>query len=136
MSELSLEDEHEVARGSNWFFWVAGLSLINTILMLSNSNYSMVIGLGVTQLMDGIASTMESKAATGIALGLDVVVVGFLIGIGFLSRKNRIVFLIGIILYALDSLIYVMMSDWLSVAFHAFVLVKMFAGFKAFPSNN
>ena len=41
--------------GANWFYWIAGLSLVNTILLYTGSEWVFVVGLGVTQLIDGIA---------------------------------------------------------------------------------
>ena len=42
------------------------------------------------------------------------------------------VFALGMILYLLDGLIYVMFQDWMSVGFHAFVLFGMWNGFNAY----
>ncbi len=36
------------------------------------------------------------------------------------------------ILYLLDGLIYVLVGDWMSVGFHAFVLFGMWSGFSAY----
>ena len=41
--------------GAKWFYWIAGLSLINSGLNLARSNFTFVIGLSATQIVDGIA---------------------------------------------------------------------------------
>lgn len=47
-----LELETRLNSGAGWFYWIAGLSLLNSIIMLSGSDLYFVIGLGITQIID------------------------------------------------------------------------------------
>ena len=53
-----LSGEAEIYRrnmqsGARWFYWIAGLSLINAIAAAANSNWSFLAGLGITQFISG-----------------------------------------------------------------------------------
>ena len=41
--------EKQVERGASWFYWIAGLSLVNSILSLTDSGWMFFFGLGITQ---------------------------------------------------------------------------------------
>ena len=101
--------------GASWFYWIAGMSLINSFLFLfsdSESGFAFALGLGITQVIDGAAAEV-AKAATGaggvarvIALVFDITIAACFILFGiFATRKHRWAFVTGIILYSLDSLL-------------------------------
>jgi hypothetical protein len=122
-------DQAAVARmksDASWFYWIAGLSLINSIAAASGSNWRFIIGLGITQLIDSMGS------APAVALVLDFLVAGFFILLGVFAHKAQTwAFLIGMILFALDGVIFLLASDWIGVVFHVVVLFFLFRGFKA-----
>jgi hypothetical protein len=127
--------------GAGWFYWVAGLSLINSIGMLSGANFRFSLGLGVTLIADTMAT--EAVMAGGaesiklLALGFDVVVLALVVACGWLSRKRVLpVFAIGMVLYLLDGLIFVLFFNVISIAIHAFALWQMWNGFMAFRQLN
>lgn len=125
--------------GSSWFFWIAGLSLINSAVILSGSEWSFLIGLGLTQLIDGISiGIAQEVGAQGItmisvvAFALDAIVAGSFVLWGVLARRNyRWAYITGMILYALDGLIFLTVQDFPSFGFHIFALYCIFNGFKA-----
>ena len=126
------------AGGANWFFWVAGLSMINSLILLNGGETFFVIGLGVTLAADILARSIALEApelttlVTGISFGFDVVVALIVCGFGWLSRKRHLwAFALGMVLYALDGLLFVLIEDWMSVGFHAFALFCMGNGFLA-----
>ena len=125
--------------GAGWFFWIAALSLINSVILLSGGDTHFVVGLGVTLVADVIASAVASEnpeiggIVKGLAFGFDVAVAGVVCLFGWLSRRPMLpVFALGMVLYALDGLIYVLANEWLSVGFHVFVLIGMWNGFNAY----
>jgi hypothetical protein len=123
--------------GANWFFWIAVLSLVNTIVVLAGSHWSFVVGLGVTQIIDSIAvaltrDTSSKTLGMVVALALDVFVAGFFLLFWlFAHRKHVSAFLLGMTLYAADGLLFAWVEDWLSVGFHCLVLYWLFGGLKA-----
>lgn len=129
--------------GANWFYWVAGLSLVNSAIGLFGGGMYFVVGLAVTLVVDSIAAGIAAEAAEAavivkvISVGFDLFVAAVLCGFGFLSRKRILpVFAIGMVLYLLDGLIFLALQDWMSVAFHAFALYSMGNGFMAYRKLN
>ncbi len=115
--------------GGDWFFWIAGFSIINSVLRLSGMAIQFVIGLGTTEAIDlGILGTPKSATIV-----LDVLAAGVYALFGVFARKGaRWAFVVGAIFYALDGLLLLLLfKDWLSVAFHAYALFRIFQGFQA-----
>jgi hypothetical protein len=117
--------------GASWFYWVAGLSLVNTVMALAGSGIRFIFGLGVTQLISELGSEL-GPAGKGVALVLDLLAAGVLVLFGFFGNKGHSwAFIIGMILFALDGVIFLLAQDWLGVGFHAFVLFCLVRGFMA-----
>lgn len=122
--------------GAREFYWVAGLSLVNSVLAHTGANIRFPIGLGITQFMDGVAIGLHESMggiAVGIAIFFDLFTAGVCALFGWLTgRGMKAVLVIGMILYALDGLLCLMFGDWLSAGFHAFILYKFFQAVKNF----
>lgn len=133
--EDRLKMENQLKSGANWFFWIAGLSIINSLILLSGGKWSFIIGLGITQVIDAIGIELAKGAGivgTIFIFFFDVFVAGIFITLGILSRKTyRWAFLVGMILYAMDGLLFLFVQDFLSIGFHAFALFCIYGGFKA-----
>ncbi len=135
----NLRIENELKEGANGFFWIAGLSLVNSIILLAGGKWVFFIGLGVTQFVDGIsmaiAAGMGSSVETIIrivAFAVDIGIAGIFVVFGVLARKRyKWVFILGMILYALDGLIFLIVPDFLSIGFHIFILFGIYGGLKA-----
>lgn len=121
--------------GANWFYWIAALSLVNSVVSLSNGGWSFLAGLGITQIFDGVAHGLSGQlggGASAVALVLDLVVAGCFVGLGLLARKGmRWAFVVGMVAYALDGALLALLQVWLSFAFHAFALYSVYRGFVA-----
>src|SRR5579862_5757017 len=117
--------ETAVHRAANWFFWIAGLSLVNSYAAATHMNFRMLLGLGITQVVDVLF-----PAGQAVQVVLLAVVLGFFCLVGFLARRPSLPwYLTGMIVYALDALLCVWAGDWQAVAFHAFVLYVLWRGF-------
>lgn len=120
-----------VRGGAGWFYWIAGLSLINSAVVIFGGNFHFVIGLGMTAVVDALAKQVGSAGTV-----LDIVINGFIAGIFFLfgsfARKaQKWAFAVGMAIYALDALLLLMVKDILSVGFHAYALYAIYRGFSA-----
>jgi hypothetical protein len=116
--------------GSGWFLWVAGLSIVNTVMTMSGSTFNFILGLGLTQFIDGFVA----RASPGVKVFgflLDLLFAGAFLGIWQLSKKYTWAFITGMVVYAGDALIFLFVQEWIGLAFHAFALVAMLAGLKA-----
>ncbi len=123
--------EARIKSGAAWFYWIAGLSLVNSFVALSGSKWGFILGLGITQVFDAIGRQMGS-AGMVVALVLDLFAAVVLVLFGvFAGRKQAWSFIVGMVLYALDGLIFLLAGDWLSVGFHVFALFGIWRGFQA-----
>lgn len=113
-----------VMGGASWFWWIGGLSLINTVLIHSGSESSLAIGLGFTLMADAIFKEMMV-----VAFLIDAIALAVVFGLGFFARKGHFwAFVLGITLYAFDALIYVLLGGWIGVAIHGLALFYMVRG--------
>jgi len=117
--------------GASWFYWVAALSLVNSASAAFGSTWRFIVGLGITQLIDEFGSGLGA-AGKGVAIVLDLLAAGVLVLFGIFANKGHSwAFIVGMILFALDGVIFLLVQDWLGVGFHAFVLFCLFRGFMA-----
>ena len=122
-----------VRSGANWFIWIAGLSLVNSVLFAIGSNWAFFLGLGATQFVDAFGKEIIT-GTTGavIALVVDVLIAGIFVGIALTARKGaQWAFIVGIILVVLDALLLALVTDWAAVAFHGLALYFIVRGFQA-----
>ena len=129
--EQKLRAEQVVKNGAGWFLAIAGLSILNSVLTMSGASFHFIFGLGTTEIVDAIG---RQAGTTGSALSLvvNLFIAGvFLLFWNFARRGERWAFLVGMVLFALDGLIFLLAQDWLGVGFHALVLYWLFRGFSA-----
>lgn len=126
-------------KGANWFFWVAGLSIVNSISVHGGMTGYFVVGLGVTLVVDSIAKAIGEQhpefdiGLKAFGIGFAVVAALVVTFFGWFARKGvLIIFAIGMILYLFDGLLFLILQDLMSVAFHGFALFWMWSGFSAF----
>ena len=116
--------------GAQWFYWVAALSLINSVLALTGQDWRFILGLGVTQLIQELAAESAHGGTTSGLVSLVVIA-----GIALLGNRaiagHGWAFVAGIVVYALDGLIFLLVQDWLGVGFHAFVVAMVVRGYLA-----
>jgi hypothetical protein len=126
--KLSLDNK--IRSGVNWFFWIAGLSLINTIVYLFGGHFTFVVGLAATQIIDVFMSVLAKDFGTGgsivrfIGFAIDIVIAGIFVVFGIFGKKRyRAAIIIGMILYAIDGVLLLLFQDFLGAGFHAFALL-------------
>ena len=121
--------------GARWFFWIAGLSLVNSVVFLAEGQWNFLAGLGLVQLISGIALGLSEELGGTvkiIAFVLDLGVAAAFVGLGYFAQKHyTLAFVVGLVIYALDGLIFLLVQDWLAIAFHVFVLYCLYRGMAA-----
>ncbi len=121
----------QLKSGASWFYWIAGLSLINSIAAFTGSDWRFILGLGITQVFDAFGRDLGS-GGKAMVLTLDLLSAGALVLFGVFAHKRHLWdFVVGMVLIALDGLIFLIAQDWLGVGFHVFVLYCLFRGAKA-----
>ena len=134
-SKEILKLENQLKAGANWFFWIAGLSIVNSAILFVGSEWGFIIGLGITQVIDAIGLLIAEEVGIAgkiVAFVFDIIAAGIFVLFGVFSRKRyRCAFIIGMVLYALDGLIFLLVKDFLSIGFHIFALFCIYGGLKA-----
>jgi hypothetical protein len=116
---------------ARWFYWIAGLSLINSAVVIFGGSFHFVVGLGVTSVVDVLA---KQAGSAGVILDLTInglVAALFCLFASFAGKAQKWAFLVGMVLYALDGLLLLMGRDILSVGFHAYALYCIYRGLAA-----
>ena len=130
--------DQKFRNGANWFYWVAALSLINSLIVLFGGGWAFIFGLGTTQVVDALGAVVVEEFPDSVlmikggAFVISLVLLGVAGVFGWLAHKGIVpVFIIGIVLYCLDGLLFVIGGDILGLLFHGFVAYQMMAGLQA-----
>ncbi|HTG85707.1 MAG TPA: hypothetical protein VL907_01685 [Pyrinomonadaceae bacterium] len=136
MQQLHAEYAHKYKSGAGWFYWIAGLTLITSIITFAGGNWRFLISLGTTQIIDGIAAGVAAElggsAPKIIALFLDMILTAVFVVFGVLANKRLLwAYILGMAIFVIDGLISLIMQDLIGVVAHVVVLVFMVPGFLA-----
>lgn len=129
-----IQAEHVIKRGASWFLWIAGLSMLNSVLSLSGSGLRFIFGLGFAQIVDAFA-----HAAGGTGTVLDLFINGCVAGVfvlfwHFAQKGEKWAFTLGLVVYALDALLMILLRDFLGLAFHAYAFYRIASSMGALSS--
>lgn len=112
---MSIQEDPIVRSAARWFWWIAGLSLVNAVMFHSGSDGNFVLGLAMTTLANAMFASMLP-----VAIALTALTVGFYFAMGLYAQRGKLwAFYAGLALYIVDALIYLKFEDWMSVGFHA-----------------
>jgi hypothetical protein len=135
--ELALHLQN-IHKGANWFYWIVGLSLVNVALSVFGADVHFIIGLGYAEVAAGIM-LLEGEGVLIKVIGAVLALI-VLSGFMFIGRKahkpSKGWFMAGIILYGLDTLIYLYVTDILPALFHLYVLYNLVMGYRAIEPYN
>jgi hypothetical protein len=128
--------------GVSWFYWLALVSVVTTIIYIIGGTPNFFLGLGVNQLVAGY--TMAVANGTQVALlmrlvggAIELLLAGIFVLFGMRGlRSYRSWIVAGIMLYTLDGLIFAYLGVWLGVFVHAYVLYNLIRGLRALDSLN
>jgi len=133
-----------VKSGGGTFYWIAALSVINSLIVIFGGGVTFVIGLGITQFIDAIAMLLVQEIGRdsaliiqGVGLLLDLALAGLFALFGvFATKGKKWAFIAGMILYFLDGLLFLLVMDIWSIGFHLFMLWGLFTGLSALNKLN
>lgn len=129
-------DRSGIYSGANWFFWLAALSVINSLIVFYFGTRNFPFAFGATQWLDGTTGPLTSEGwmpplhATGLAI--DILIAAAFAGFGYLARRGiDVAFVFGLFLYAVDALLSLGLKDFFGFAFHFIGLFYLFRGLLA-----
>lgn len=120
----------QTAIAAQAFWWIAGLSAVNTVSAWTGSSWRFVIGLGATDLLNAIGMRIGGAGTVVAAVVNLMICLGF-VGLGFLAPKHRWAFVVGAVAFGLDGALVLVFREVLSALFHGFFLIQIFQGFVA-----
>jgi len=121
----------EVRGSAGWFSLIGVLSIFNTLVLAFDSNFRFIFGLGVTQIVDSLlVNSSGGFRYFGMLINIGISSL-FLLIYRYAKQKNAWAYVAGLILYALDALIFLVRKDWLGLGFHALALLIIGSGFVA-----
>lgn len=115
---MSVTEDPIVKGAARWFWWIAGLSLLNAVMLHSGSNGNFVMGLAMTTI---VGLTLEHAKWAGIAI--TALILGFYVAMGAHAQRGKLwAFYAGLLAYVVDALICAAFEDWMSAGFHALAI--------------
>jgi TRAP-type C4-dicarboxylate transport system permease small subunit len=130
------EIEQRLKKGANWFYWIAGLSLVNSITFALGSPVSFLGGLGFTLVIDVFVNAIIEAGGPAmlraIAIIFNLILFAIFALFGYYSGKRfKGAFFAGTIIYFLDGLMVLLFGDFMMAGFHAFALIFIIRGYMA-----
>lgn len=130
-----LKQKNIISGGASWFLWIGILSALNIIAIIAHQNLHFVVGLGINYAILGILDGI--RRATGLNLILIGYVLTFLVSGLFIfiwqksKKEKKAIYLTGLIIYGLDTVIFIFTREWFSLGFHVFAFIMLLAGYDA-----
>lgn len=95
----------KVIHGVHWFYWVAALSAINTIISASGIEYSFALGLAFTQLIDAFSAQIVGPGRYAVIV-VELMIAGVFVVFGLLGTRYQLWAIVaGTVLYVMDGLL-------------------------------
>lgn len=128
--------KQQVSRAASWFYWISALSVMNMVALLFGSKWNFALGLGLSQRLITEAQQLYASGAPGAAIfalyvgGIGIML--FFAACGWFARKPSVfVFMVGMVFYALDTLIFLIALDGVGVLIHVVALFFLRLGVPA-----
>ena len=117
-----------VLHGADWFFWLAILSVINSLIVYNYNTPNTPIALAITQWVDGTTSGFNSSMTTS-WLVTNILIAGVLAMFGVLARRGSdIAFVVGIFVYVIDAFLMIGLRDFFGFGVHLIALFFLVKG--------
>ena len=119
-----------VLHAADWFFWIAVLSAINSLIVYFYQTPNTPIALGLTQWVDGTNGFNAPMSIAALAKDLLIAVAFAMFGL-LARRGSDVAFIVGIFLYVIDSFLMLGMKDFFGFGIHLLVLFFLIKGLLA-----
>ena len=118
---------------AGWLFLIAALSMVNSVVDLTGGTWHFFIGLGLMDAANAFGElVIKGTSGAVMALIFDAGLAAGIVVVAMLARRGASwAFMLGMVVYGLDALLFVWARDWLSVVFHGLALFYLFRGYRA-----
>lgn len=122
----------DMRRGADWFFWIAALGILNSLIVTFGGLPDMLFGLGSTRLVDEMLRANSLAAVNPIGLFFNAAIAVLFAAFGYYARKgNDRIFVLGMFLYVVDAMISIGFRDFWGFGFHLVALFYLGRGLLA-----
>jgi hypothetical protein len=123
----------EMHRGANWFYYVAILAALNSIVAVFTGMFGFALGFGISAYVDGRMLTNigqgSDESVRWLGVAINILIAAVFAAFGYFARKGSdIAFIVGMFLYVADAMLILMYRDIFGFAFHILALFYMFKG--------
>lgn len=140
---VTAELTRRMKSGASNFYWIAALSVINSLVLEFGGSSYFVVGLASTLIVDSIFVEIAKSAGdsslvvkvVGLAISIFIAGIFALFGL-FANRGKNWAFLVGMVLYVLDTLLMLAFQEWMGLIFHGLFLFGLFGGWRALNALN
>jgi hypothetical protein len=120
-----------VLHAADWFFWLALLSITNTLVVYYYQTPNTPVALGLTQWLDGTSGVFNGVMSSGELL-TNILIAGVLAGFGLMARRGSdLAFVVGIFLYVIDTFLTMGLGDFFGFGVHLTALFFIVKGLLA-----
>jgi len=124
--ETRIRLENEYKGGASWFYWIAGMSILNEIFLQTHVGWNFAIGLGITQMINVLFQN------NSVSLVITIILSGLFAFFGKVAHSgHRWAFITGIIFYILDGTLFIIVRDYIGVGLHVVALWGIYRGMMA-----
>jgi len=135
--DAGLKSEQHFKMGASWFYWIAALTLVNSLAMKLGVSWEFVLGLGMTRIVDLLAMMVQDTTSgvmvfQAFIVALDVGFAALFAAIGYTAQKGSAdSYEVGLVFYAFDSLLFLLSFDIIGIVLHGVALFFLFRGWRA-----
>ena len=119
----------QMKNGAGWFYWIAGFSLFNSLMEMTSSPVRFILGFVMTSRFERVGYHLAGQPgamAFALAVGALLVVIGV-----FANKGQTWAFILGTLLYAIDTYMSFSYYSILTFGFHVFVIFGIIRGLMA-----
>lgn len=126
--------QNQMKGGAYWFYWIAALSFVNSLLVYFGVSWNFFLGLGITQVT---TARMSDSTSPIVILIINVLISLVFAAFGYFASQGKLwAFALGLALYILDVFSLVLIRDYqnvnyLNVIFHIIAAFLIFRGLLA-----
>jgi hypothetical protein len=125
------ENIEKLNNGSQWFLWIFGLSIVNTLILFFGGQVSFIFGLGITQIFEGFYIGLFGKLNI-IGVFISIFVSSIFLIIWYYSKGlSKVAFIIGMIIYGIDAIILLFFQEYLCFGVHIYALFMILKGYQS-----
>jgi len=124
-----LSNARQAQNAARWFYWIAGLTVVNAVLAFVGSTMTLLIGLTTPLIGVYVALGTPGVLFTVLAVAFLVFVAAGFALLGWMAEKGHMwAFFVGAALYAADTAWSLLYRDWMSALWHGAALAAIVMG--------